>query len=66
MRHRMEIKMDEVVSVLIPKELFNALMIYLGTQPYNDVAGLVNGFAQGQGFTAEQLEALEPPKEVEA
>lgn len=58
--------MEENVAVLVSMETFNAAMQFLATQPFNQVAGLIQNLQQSGGITAEQIALLNPQPEEEA
>lgn len=54
--------MEETVAVMVNAETFNAVMQFLSTQPFNEVAGLIQNMGQSPGLTPSQVDMLNPPE----
>jgi len=50
--------MEENVAVMVNIEIFNTVIQYLSTQPFNEVAGLIQSMGQSPGLTQTQIGKL--------
>ena len=57
--------MEENIAVVVSLQVFEGVMQFLATQPYNSVAGLIQNLSQSQGLTETQLTRLQPEPEPE-
>ena len=58
---------EEVVSILVNVKVFNEAMQFLSTQPFNQVAGLIQNLGQSPGLFQSHLDKMnkeEPDVEV--
>ena len=50
--------MEETVAVVVKLDTFNAVMNFLSTQPFNQVAGLINGMGESPGVTQTEISRM--------